>query len=224
MRTRFGPATTIGGGRRSRGGDGGWRSHTFSDGVCSITLTTELDRETAARLSRRLGELSKRGGQRLIVDVSAAMEPDRQAPALLAAVFQEPLPGCEVVVVMPRGSVLDGLLPGRIPVAWSLSDARRLLISDPGRYAASDGAGPGSAISASDRHALAVRQALRWALQTAGGGDYESALRGLSTIERVEGALPAGWQERRQAWILASRAQTQAPRRRRGAPRLGRLR
>jgi hypothetical protein len=149
----------------------------------------------------------------LIVDVSAAVVPDRQAPALLAAVFRTHMGPCEVVVVLPRGSVLDGLLPARIAVAWSLSDARRLLISDTGRIAARELTGPGSVISASDRHALAVRQALRWAAQTAGVGDYESALRGLATIERVEGRLPEDWQERREAWLLASREQARTPRR-----------
>jgi hypothetical protein len=190
--------------RRGQRAGAGWRSHTFSDGVCSVTLTSALNRATADRLQGRLRELGERGCERLIVDVTAAGKPDSEAPALLAAVFQASTRSCEIVVVMPRGSALDGLLPARIAVAWSLTDARVLLASHPGPRVARERPGPAGAISASDRHMLAVRQALRWAAQTAGAGDYESALRGLATIERVEGPLPEGWQECRRAWLAAS--------------------
>ena len=174
----------------------------FDDGVCSITLTTPLDREAADRLHGRLREVSERDCERLIVDVSAAREPSQEAPALLAGVFQAQPAGCEVVVVLARGSALDGLLPARIAVAWSLADARRLLVCEHGQRGRPV---PAGTISPGDRHALAVRQALRWAAQAAGAGDYDRALRGLATIERVEGELPEGWQSRRQAWITASR-------------------
>jgi hypothetical protein len=198
-------------GRQDRGA--GWRSHTFADGVCSITLTTVLDAEVAQRLGGRLRELCARGCERLIVDVTGAVEVAGDAPELLAAVFHEHTPACEIVVVTARRSELDGLLPARIAVAWSLSDARRLLAveaeSPGGRVRPS----PAGAIGASDRHTLAIRQALRWAAQTAGTGDYENALRGLATIERVEGTLPEGWEERRQAWLLASREQAAQRRR-----------
>jgi hypothetical protein len=200
--------------RERRDPGGGWRSHTFSDGVCSITLTATLDAATADRLRSRLRELCERGCDRLIVDVSAAVESETRAPALLAAVFQEHAPNCEVVVVTARGSLLDGLLPARVAVAWSLSDARRLLAFVPGQRASQRPA-PAGSIGAHDRHMLAVRQALRWAAQTAGTGDYENALRGLATIERVEGALPEGWNERRQAWAAAARDQAaRSPKRR----------
>lgn len=195
----------------------GWWSHTFSDGVRSITLTAALDGEAADRLRGRLRELCEGGCDRLIVDVTAAVEPGTGAPALLAAVFEDYPWDCEVVVVMARGSQLDGLLPARVAVAWSLSDARRLLAFVPRQSNPPERRAPAGAIGAEDRHALAVRQALRWAAQTAGTGDYENALRGLATIERVEGALPADWQQRRQAWLAAAnRAQaTRRPGRRR---------
>lgn len=196
--------------RRSHHSDAGWRSQTFSDGVCSITLTAALNAETADRLRERLRELSERGCERLIVDVTAAVEPESQVPALFGAVFEAHAETCEVVVVMPRASMLDGLLPARVAVAWSLSDARRLLALDPGLRAAREQPAP-AAISPGDRHRLAIRQALRWAAQRAGAGDYEGALRGLTTIERVEGPLPEDWQERRQAWLAASREQVAQP-------------
>jgi hypothetical protein len=195
-----------GGPRRGRGGeDAGWRSHTFSDGVYAITLTTALDVQTADRLRGRLRELCVRGCDRLIVDVRAAVQPGTRAPELLAAVFQTPMSDCEVVVVMPRGSSPDGLSSG-VAVAWSLDDARELLVARP----VQEQLEPARAIGAADRHELAVRQALRWAAQTAGAGDYESALRGLATIERVEGTLPEGWQALRKAWLAASRDQGMA--------------
>ncbi|HZV73941.1 MAG TPA: hypothetical protein VFF79_09530 [Conexibacter sp.] len=201
--------------RERRDPGAGWRSHTFSDGVCSITLTTALDAGAAERLRGRLRELRERGCDRLIVDVTAAVQPGARAPGLLAAVFQEHTSSCEVVVVTARGSVLDGLLPARVAVAWSLSDARRLLALLPERHSGRARPAPAGAIGAEDRHTLAVRQALRWAAQTAGRGDYDNALRGLATIERVEGALPDDWEERRQVWLAASREQAaRRPRRR----------
>jgi hypothetical protein len=200
---------------RGRGADrAGWRSHAFGDGACSITLTAALDAQTADRLRVRMRELCERGCERLIVDVTSAGVPEPHAPGLLASVFRTHLPNCEIVVIVPRGSSLDRLLPARIAVAWSLTDARRLLDTQP----VADRAAPASTLEAGERHALAVRQALRWAEQTAGTGDYESALRGLATIELVEGALSERWQARRQAWLAASRSQVAAmPPRRDGA-------
>jgi hypothetical protein len=195
---------------RERHGDGGaWRSHTFSDGVCSITLTAALDPGLADRLRERLRQLAQRGCDRLILDLTAALEPGGEAPALLARLLAAHPPSCEVVVVVPRRSALDELLPARIAVAWSLSDARRLLASPPAGRRARRQRGPAGAIAPADRHALAVRQALRWAAQMAGAGDYESALRALATIEGVEGSLAPGWRERRQAWLAASGAQAE---------------
>jgi hypothetical protein len=219
MKTRdAGIGSDHGVGRRARRGAGageraGWRSHMFSDGTCSITLTATLDAQTAERLRSRLRELSERGCERVIVDVSAAIAPDAEAPVLLAAVFQAHPPACEVVAVVPRGSSLDRLLPARVAVAWSLSDARMLLASHPAQRAARAQPGFDRALSARDQHALAVRQVLRWAAQTAGAGDYENALRALSTIERVEGGLPDDWPERRRAWLVASQEQAASPRR-----------
>lgn len=197
----------------------GWRSHTFADGVCAITLTTVLDAGAARRLHGRVRELCERGCDRLIIDVSAAAAADTHAPELLAAVFHEHTPACEIVVVTTRGSELDGLLPARIAVAWSLSDARQLLAVEAEAPGGRARPSPAGAIGATDRHTLAVRQALRWAAQTAGTGDYENALRGLATIERVEGTLPEGWEERRQAWLSASHEQAARQPRRTAAQR-----
>jgi hypothetical protein len=208
MRTRRNGASGNGRGdgrvrlaRERHGNRAGWRSHTFRDGVCSIPLTARLDAGTTDRLRGRLRELGDRGCERLIVDLSAAQEPSLEAPALLAGVFRAQAAGCEVVVVLARGSALDMVLPARIAVAWSLADARRLLVTEDGQRKRP---APAGTISPGDRHALAVRQALRWAAQAAAAGDYDRALRGLATIERVEGALPEDWQSRRQAWITAS--------------------
>ncbi len=187
--------------RSRRRADTAWRSHTFSDGVRLITLTATLNAETTARLRERLRQLSERDCDRLIVDVTAAVEPGKHAPAMLGAIFQEYARTCEVVVVVPRDSLLDGLLPARVAVAWSLSDAHRLLTIDRDRRVRP---APAGAISPGDRHTLAVRQALRWAAQRAGAGDYDGALRGLATIEHVEGGLPDGWQDRRQMWLAAN--------------------
>jgi hypothetical protein len=188
---------------RGRGELAGWRSHTFSDGVCSVTLTTTLGTEAVERLRTRLRELCARGCERLIVDVTAAVEPAGEVPHLLADVLARQAPSCEMVVVMPRGSRLDRLLPARVAVVWSLTDARRLLAAQPpnGRSA------PGEGIPPRERHVLAVRQALRWVEQIAGTGDYDSALRGLANIERVDGTLPEDWQARRRAWLAASEEQ-----------------
>jgi hypothetical protein len=213
MRTRTDAAATSGHGaagaaQRSRRGAGrsagsGWRSHTFGDGTCSLTLTATLDVRTATWLRDRLPELCERGCDRLIVDVTSATAPQASAAALLGEALRRTPPGCEAVVVVPRGSALDLHLPARVAVAWSLTDARALLTALPAPSRA-----PAGGIGAADRHVLAIRQALRWTAQSAGRGDYEGALRGLATIERVEGTLPPGWAVRRAEWLAAARERT----------------
>lgn len=164
-------------------------------------LTGSLDAETAERVRARLRELGQRGCERLIVDVSAAGELDRVERALLARVLEARPAECEVVVVTDvRRSALAAML-AEIPVTWSLSAARALLARDTPSREGRERPGPGAMLSSADHHLLAVRQALRWAERTAGAGDYESALRALVTIERIEGSLPQGWHERRQAWL-----------------------
>ncbi|HEV7774759.1 MAG TPA: hypothetical protein VGO48_15870 [Conexibacter sp.] len=191
--------------QRLRGENLGWHSHTFSDGTRSIAPAAPLDARTVRRLRSRLRQLRERGCDRLIVDLSAAVDSSDEATRLLAEILQVEMPRCEVVAVIPRDCSLDANLPARVAAAWSLSDARMLLATHP-RRAGRKKSGPGSTISADDRHVLAVRQVLRWAAQTAGAGDFENALRALTTIERVEGQLPLDWQERREAWLAASQA------------------
>jgi hypothetical protein len=190
--------------RRLRGENAGWHSHTFGDGTRSIAPAAALDARTVRRLRDRLRQLRERGCDRLIVDLSAAVDSGDEATALLAEILQAETSSCEVVAVVPRGCSLDASFPARVAVAWSLSDARMLLATSPGRSGRAR-SGPGSTISAEDRHVLAVRQVLRWADQTAGAGDFENALRALTTIERVDGRLPADWQARREAWRAATR-------------------
>jgi hypothetical protein len=180
--------------------------------VCSIALTGPLDADTAQRLRARLGELMLRGCDRLIIDVSAAGELGEEGVVLLATVFESHPPSCAVVVVGMRRTGLADLLPPGGAFARSLSDARWMLGSDPRQLEARKRPAPGDASSAAERHALAVRQALRWAEQSAGKGDYEGALEALATIERVEGPLPQRWQEHRQAWWLASHEKQRIPR------------
>lgn len=190
--------------QRLRGENVGWTSHTFSDGTRSVAPASQLDARTVRRLRNRLRQMRERGCDRLIVDLRAAVDSSDEATRLLAEILEVEMPTCEIVAVIPRGCSLDANLPARVAAAWSLSDARMLLATRPGR-AGRGKSGPGSTIPADDRHVLAVRQVLRWAAQTAGAGDFENALRALTTIERVEGQLPLDWQERREAWLAASR-------------------
>jgi hypothetical protein len=196
------------GGRRGTG----WRSHTFGDGVCSIMLTGALDTDAAERLRARLRELMERGCERLIVDLTAVSVPGREEGGLLAEIYDQHTPSCDVVVVLASRSPLADLLPAGASLAGSLSDARRLLGSHATQWDARPRPVHDGALSAHERHALAVRQALRWAEHSAAEGDYESALAALATIERVDGSLAQRWQERRQAWLLAcGRASSASP-------------
>lgn len=198
-----------GSGRLGGPGDGpvGWRSHTFGDEVRSVTLNGPFDVATARRLGVRIAELIERGCRRLIVDASA-IELVGKEPALLADVFAARRASYEAVVVAPRGSALVDLLPAWVGVTLSLSDARRQLATGVQRRDPRKRTGPGGAMPPGERHALAVRQSLRWAVRSAREGDYERALGWLAMVERVEGALPDPWQQRRRAWLAAWRSQT----------------
>lgn len=182
--------------------DRGWRSHTFADGVRALTLTAPLDVPMAGRLWARVTELQERGCRRLIVDVSG-VELDGDSPALLASVLANRPASLASIVVAPPASGLERLLPAAVAVTPSLSDARRQLTTGLARREPARGPGPAGRIPAAERHALAVRQSLRWAERGAREGDYERALAWLTMIERTEGGLPASWQERRRAWLAA---------------------
>jgi hypothetical protein len=182
----------------TRSRDDCWHAETSADGVRTVALAGALDANAAQELLR---ELSDDRWQRLIVDLRMSEPLADHTPGLLAGVFMERVPRAAIVVVAARGSALERLLPRSIPVAFSLEDARRLLSLRARRRDLHGQVRPDrDVISAANRHALAVRQALRWAAQAAAAGEFESALRALDTIERVDGALPAEWIERRQAW------------------------
>jgi hypothetical protein len=188
----------------------GWRSHTFADGISSLTLIGPLDVALAGRLWTRISELIERGGRRLIVDAST-IDPTGEQPALLASVFVGRPPSYQAVVVAPPASALVDLLPRGVGVTLSLSDARRQLASGIVRHRRSSGpVGPAGRIPPAERHALATRQSLRWAERAAREGDFERALSWLSMLERVEGGLPERWRRQRKAWVAAWAAQTTA--------------
>lgn len=206
MRTLKGTRAVNGRSRRGvtlpRSRDDCWRSETLPDGARVVALAGALSATAAQELLR---ELCDDRWQRLIVDLRAAEPLREDAPALLTAIFLERVPRAEVVVVCSRGSTLGMLLPTSVGIASSLEDARHLLAVKARRRTVHPASQSDSdVISAVNRHALAVRQALRWAAQAAATGDYEAALRALDTIERVEGALGPDWQERRQAWQAAA--------------------
>lgn len=67
--------------------------------------------------------------------------------------------------------------------------------------------GPGGRIPDDERHALAVRQSLRWAERAAREGDYERALGWLRMVEQVDGRLDGAWRRRREEWRAAWTAQ-----------------
>jgi hypothetical protein len=185
-----------------------WRSHTFADGMRSLTLIAPLDAALAGRLWQRLNELLERGCERLVVDASA-IEPTEEQCALLAAVFAGRSASYQAVVVAPPGAELAGLLPPAVGVALSLSDAhgqlRRGTLRRPGPAA------PAARLPAAERRALSVRQSLRWAERAAREGDYEHALSWLNTIERTEGPLDEHWSAARTLWAAASVAQVAEP-------------
>lgn len=195
-----------GAGKKHRQSTGGWRSHTFSDGVRSLTLNDRLDAQTAARLWARLAELMERGCRHLVVDASA-VEPLVDEPALLAAAFAGWPASCQAVVIAPAGSTVAAELPPCVGVAGTLTEARRQLKAGIVSRENRKRQGPAKGLSAGERHELAVRQSLRWAERSAHEGDYEQALSWLATVEAVEGQLPDVWHERRRAWLTAQRAQ-----------------
>jgi hypothetical protein len=208
MRTRKSTRALNGRSRRgvtaSGSRDDCWRTETLPDGARVVALAGALSATAAQELLR---ELCDDRWQRLVVDLRAAEPLREDAPALLAAIFLERVPRAEIVVVCSRRSALAGLLPTSVAIASSLEDARHLLAIKARRRTVHRASRADSdVISAVNRHALAVRQGLRWAAQAAAGGDYEAALRSLDTLERVEGTLTPDWQERRRAWQTAASA------------------
>jgi hypothetical protein len=171
-----------------------------------LTLVGPLNVGLAGRLWTRISELVERGCRRLIVDASA-IEPTGEEPALLAAVFAGRSASYQAVVVVPSGSALVDLLPASVGVTRSLTDARRQLTTGIVRHEARKRPAPAARIPAPERHALAVRQSLRWAERAAREGDYEHALSWLAVVERVDGALSEQWRCRREVWLAAWEAQ-----------------
>jgi hypothetical protein len=194
----------------------GWRSHTFGDGVRSLTLVGPLDAGLAGRLWARVSELIERGARRLIVD-ARGIALGGEEPALLAAVFAGRPASFQAVVVAPSGSALPDMLPAAVGTTHSLTEAHRRLTTSIVRHEAARRPGPGARIPAEERHALAIRQSLRWAERAAREGDYERALSWLGTVERAEGALPDEWRRQREIWLAAWATQSaQSPCRRPG--------
>jgi hypothetical protein len=192
---------------RTTGEHVGWRSHTFADGVRSLTLLEPLDVALAGRLWTRVAQLIARGTRRLIVDATA-IEPTGDEPALLAAVFAGQVGSCHTVVVAPVGSPLTDRLPASVGVAATVTDAHHQLESGIVRQAHRSSAAPGGRLPAGERHALAIRQSWRWAQRAAREGEYERALGWLQLVERIEGHLPPEWSEARDVWTAAWTAQT----------------
>jgi hypothetical protein len=189
------------------GNSAGWRSHTFQDGVRSLTLIGPLDVALAGRLWTRISELLERGCRRLIVD-AGAIEPAGEQASLLAAIFAGRPASFHAVVVAPRGSSLVELLPASVGVALSLSDAYRQLRAGTVRRPARPRPMPAGRIPAVERHVLSIRQSLRWAERAAREGDYDRALAWLELVERVEGRLDDEWRDARDVWVAAWAAQT----------------
>ena len=179
----------------------GWRSHTFADGVRSLTLVEPLDAALAGRLWTRVSELIERGCRRFVVDAST-IEPSGEQCALLAAVFSGRPASYQAVVVAPPGSELVDLLPSTVGVALSLSDAHGQLERGTVRRP-SPPAAPAARLPAAERRALSARQSLRWAERAAREGDYERALAWLSVVERAAGGLDAHWSAARKLWRAA---------------------
>lgn len=72
-------------------------------------------------------------------------------------------------------------------------------------------AGPGIRMPTEERHALAVRQSLRWAERAASEGDYERALGWLRMVEQVGRPLDPRWRRRREQWRTARARQLVHP-------------
>jgi hypothetical protein len=190
----------------------GWRSHTFADGVRSLTLIGPLDAALAGRLWTRVSELLDRGCRRLVMDASA-IEPTGEQCTLLAAVFAGRPPSYQAVVVAPREAELVDLLPATVGVALSLSDAHGQLRRGTVRRPAPPAA-PAARLPAAERRALSARQSLRWAERAAREGDYERALSWLSMTERTDGHLDEHWRAARKLWTAAWSAQVAESQRR----------
>lgn len=184
-----------------------WCSHTFGDGVRSLTLLGPLDVAIAGRLWTRISELLERGCRRLIVDASA-IEPVGEQPALLAAVFAGRPASFQAVVIAPSGSALVDLLPASVGVARTLSDAHRQVRAGALRRPARSRPAPAGRIPSVERRALSIRQSLRWAERAAREGDYDRALAWLDMIERVDGRLGEEWRHAREVWVAAWAEQT----------------
>jgi hypothetical protein len=183
----------------------GWRSHTFADGVRSLTLVEPLDAALAGRLWTRVSELIDRGCRRLVVDASA-IELTGEQCGLLAAVFAGRPASYQAVVVAPADSELVDLLPSTVGVALSLSDAHAQLRRGTVRRPAAPAA-PAARLRTSERRALSARQSLRWAERAARERDYERALSWLSVVERAQGDLDPHWRAARKLWRAAWAAQ-----------------
>jgi hypothetical protein len=104
--------------------------------------------------------------------------------------------------VAPPASELIDLLPTSVGLALSLSDAHAQLRAGLVRRPPAPAA-PAARIPDGERHALEIRQSLRWAERAAREGDYERALAWLSTVERTEGRLDEHWSAARRLWRAA---------------------
>jgi hypothetical protein len=167
--------------------------------VHAITITGPLDAELADALRARVREMIARGYTRLIFDASrigSAAEERRRLRKVLDARGG----ACRIVAVLPADLAARLRLPVGIAPAASFGEARRLLATDriaPVRRLAQV---PDGALPEPDRHQLVLRQSMRCADAAAAEGDYERALTWLATVEAVGGALPAGWDRRREKW------------------------
>lgn len=181
---------------------GWWRSHTFMDGTREIILRVRIAPVVAGALHARLCELTARGSDRVVLDLSASVPLGQEERGLLAGALAGQPPDCRIALVLPEGADAEDFYGAHVCVAGTLSGARRMLRRPAGERAR----GPAGPLVPPDRHALAVRQSLRWATLAAAEGDYDTALAWLATVESVEGSLPAEWRRRREAWSLACRA------------------
>jgi len=208
------------------GGGGGehmggwWRSHTFMDGTREIVLRVRVGPVVAGALHARLCEMTAHGCERVVLDLTAAEPLESEELDLLAGALAGQPADCWIALVMRDHGDHGGPVPAlgeHVCVAGSLSYARRLLEE----RAARSRRVPAGPLVPPDRHALAVRQSLRWASLAAAKGDYDTALSWLATVEAVDGGLPAEWRRRQQAWRLAGRtaSDSHGPRQRfRGRP------
>lgn len=97
-------------------------------------------------------------------------------------------------------------------VTWMRASARSAT-EDARRDGRHGTAGPGIRMPMEERHALAVRQSLRWAERAASEGDYERALGWLRMVEQVGRPLEPQWRRRRAQWRAARTKQLVQPER-----------